>query len=200
MYRQINWTLITCMQCAASQLLLDKTSHLLRIALPFVCRCVSVFCRHHGLGQSSTRYSKCMTFSYTHPSFISEESNWILDGCRSTFLIKSGSGRVWTLSKMQMPNRPVCHYLFIWLIWVSILQPVSMQTFACLNMTYDSSSWYLIDVMRYSFTCSFQPVFCFVLDGFGWFETLLKSVCPPTRLQISLDLMQIVIYIFSSQL
>lgn len=49
--------------------------------------------RHHGLGLSNTRYSKCMTFPNTHPSFMSRESNYILDGCRSKHFIKSGAVR-----------------------------------------------------------------------------------------------------------
>ena len=112
------------MQCAASRLCLDK-DYSLRIALPFVCCSVSVLYRRHGLVPSNTRYSKCMTFSYTHLSFMSRESNSIPDGCRSKFMINQGQGESKPRENAVVKQASAC-----------LSVSVSVYLFFCINFTF----------------------------------------------------------------
>lgn len=193
-----------CMQCAASQLCLDK-DYSLRIALPFVCCCVSVLYRHHGLGLSSTRYSKCMAFSYTRPSFMSRKSNSILDGCRSKFLIKWGSGKS---IKTQRPNRPVqvCPSLSLFGFHINLTSSSLLQNFnlagksisqyktcACSHMIFLMTfCWWFIDFMLISSSTCFLSK-----NWFCWGKTLLRSlVSSHPHLQISFSPLPILDYNF----
>lgn len=91
----------------------------------------------------------------THPSFMSGKPNAILDGCRSNFVIKPGSWRLYTLRKFQRwhsPLQSVCLCSFLSGFHKNLQWPTSacflhqtfnlgyknkpVQAFACLNIMY----------------------------------------------------------------